>query len=69
MMCNNRYLVLINMMHVYNLPNLCQFLTNMQKMTAYNLVNINAYIKVGEIMSICSQGIEWKRNTDVNQGQ
>ena len=25
-----------------------------------DLVNINVYIKFGEILSICSQDIEWK---------
>ena len=34
-------------------------------MTANNhnldLVNIDAYIKFGEILSICSQDIEWKQ--------
>ena len=29
-------------------------------------VNINAYIKFGEILTICSQDIERKRNSDVN---
>ena len=33
-----------------------------------DLVNINAYIKFGEILSICSQDIERKRNSGVNQG-
>ena len=33
-----------------------------------DLVNMNAYIKFGEIMSICSQDIEWKLNFGVNQG-
>ena len=33
-----------------------------------DLVNSNAYIKFGEIMSICSQDIERKRNLGVNQG-
>ena len=33
------------------------------------LVNINACIKFGEILSICSQEIESKWNTDVDQGQ
>ena len=32
------------------------------------LVNINAYIKFGEILSICSQDIERKQNLGVNQG-
>ena len=29
---------------------------------------MNAYIKYGEILSICSQDIEEKRNFGVNQG-
>ena len=33
-----------------------------------DLVNMNAYIKFGEIMSICSQDIELKQNFGVNQG-
>ena len=33
-----------------------------------DLVNINAYIKFGEILSICSHNIEPKRNFGVNQG-
>ena len=33
-----------------------------------DLVNMIAYIKFGEILSICSQDIEWKRNFGVNQG-
>ena len=32
------------------------------------LVNINAYIKVVENLSICSQDIEQKRNIGVHQG-
>ena len=32
-----------------------------------DLVNMNAYIKVGETLSICSQDIEWKLNFGVNQ--
>ena len=32
------------------------------------LININANTKFNEILSICSQDIEWKRNSDVNQG-
>ena len=33
------------------------------------LINMNAYyIQFGEILSICSQDIEWKRNFGVNQG-
>ena len=46
--------------------------TNMRKMMCDNpkldLVNMNAYIKFGEILSICSQDIERKRNFGVKQG-
>ena len=46
--------------------------TNVRKKTCNNpkldLVNINAYIKFGEILSICSQDIEQKQNFGVNQG-
>ena len=42
-----------------------------QKMTGYNpkldLDNIDVHIKFGRILSICSQAIERKRNSDVNQ--
>ena len=41
-------------------------------MTVYNynldLVNMKAYIKFGEILSICSKDIEWKQTSDINQG-
>ena len=33
-----------------------------------DLVNMIAYIKFGEILSICSQDIELKRNFGLNQG-
>ena len=33
-----------------------------------DLVNINAFIKFGQILSICSKDIERKRNSDMNQG-
>ena len=33
-----------------------------------DLVNINANIKIGEILSICSQDIERKQNFGLNQG-
>ena len=33
-----------------------------------DIVNINAYIKFGEHLSICPQDIERKRKIDVNQG-
>ena len=32
------------------------------------LINVDAYKKIGQILSICSQGIERKQNSDVNQG-
>ena len=42
-------------------------------MTCYNpnvdLVDLNAYIKFGKILSNCSQDNEGKRNFGVNQGQ
>ena len=45
---------------------------NLQKLTCNNpnldLVNINAYAKVGQLPSIRSQDIEWKRNSDIIQG-
>ena len=33
-----------------------------------DLVNMIAYIKFCEILFICSQDIEWKRNFGLNQG-
>ena len=45
---------------------------NLQKMTLYNfivdLVNDNVYTKFGKILSIHSQDMEQKPNSDVNQG-
>ena len=45
---------------------------NVPKMICNNpkvdLVNMNAYIKFGEILSIGCQDIEGKRNLDINQG-
>ena len=44
----------------------------LQKMTGNNpkldLVNVVVHIKFGQILSIRSQDIERKRNSDVNQG-
>ena len=44
----------------------------LQKMTGNNpkldLDNDDVHTKYGQILSICSQDIEWKRNSDVNQG-
>ena len=31
-------------------------------------VNVDVHTKFGQILSIRSQDIEWKRNSDVNQG-
>ena len=46
--------------------------TNLRKMTGDNpnldIVDMNAYIKLGEILSICFQIIEQIQNSDVNQG-
>ena len=33
-----------------------------------DLVNVDVHTKFGRILSICSQDIERKRNSDVNQG-
>ena len=33
-----------------------------------DLVNDDVHTKFGQILSICSQDIEQKRNSDVNQG-
>ena len=33
-----------------------------------DLVNINAFIKFGQILSICSKDIERKQNSYINQG-
>ena len=45
---------------------------NLPIMTGNNsnldLVNRNNYIKFGRILSICSQDIELKGNSDINQG-
>ena len=45
---------------------------NLQKMTFYNpnldLVNAHVYTNFGLILSIGSQDIEQKRNSDINQG-
>ena len=32
------------------------------------LVNVDVHTKFGQILSICSQDIEQKQNSDVNQG-
>ena len=68
-------------MHMPNLANFYPFVGNKLltknghnsiKITGNNpkldFVNMNAYMKFGEILSIGSQDIEQKRNSDVNQG-
>ena len=44
----------------------------LRKMTGDNtkldLVNVDVHTKFGQILSICSQDIERKQNSDVNQG-
>ena len=44
----------------------------LRKMTGNNpkldLVNDDVHTKFGQILSICSQDIERKRNSDINQG-
>ena len=44
----------------------------LQKMTGNNTkldyVNVDMHIKFGQILSIHSRDIEWKRNSDINQG-
>ena len=46
--------------------------TNVRKTTCNNpnqyLVNINAYTKFGKLLSICSQDIDRKQKSDINQG-
>ena len=45
---------------------------NLQKLTLYNPnldpINVNVYTKFGKILSIGSQDIERKQNSDINQG-
>ena len=33
-----------------------------------DLVNVDAHKKIGQILTICSQGIEQKQSSDINQG-
>ena len=48
------------------------YVANLQKMTFYNsnidIINVNVYTNFGQILSIRSQDIERKRNSDINQG-
>ena len=45
---------------------------NLRKLMRYNahldLVSVNAYAKFDQIPSICSQNIEQKQNSNINQG-
>ena len=45
---------------------------NLQNLTLYNpnldIIYVNVYTKLGSILSIGSQDIEWKRNSNINQG-
>ena len=45
---------------------------NLRNLTLYNpnldIINVNVYTKFGKILSIGSQDIEQKRNSDINQG-
>ena len=34
-----------------------------------DLVNVDVHTKFGQILSICSQDIERKRNSEINQGR
>ena len=50
----------------------CNSVKILRKMTGYNpkldLVNVDVHTKFGRILSIRSQDIERKQNSDVNQG-
>ena len=49
------------------------FVTNLRKITGKSpidtdLVNINVFIKCGQVLTICSKDTERKCNSDMNQG-
>ena len=50
----------------------CYSVKILRKMTGNNAkldhVNVDVHIKFGQILSICSRDIDWKQNSDVNQG-
>ena len=50
----------------------CNSVTNLRNLTLYNpnldIINVNVYTKFGIILSLGSQDIERKRNSDINQG-
>ena len=50
----------------------CNSVTNLQTLTLYNpnldIINVNVYTKFGLVLSMSSEDIERKRNSDINQG-
>ena len=50
----------------------CNSVANLRNLTFYNpfldIINVNVYTKFSLILSIGSQDIERKRNSDINQG-
>ena len=48
------------------------FVANVPKIVLYNpnldVINVNVYTNLGQILSIGSQDIERKRNSNINQG-
>ena len=42
--------------------------TMMRNNHKLDLVNVDAHKKIGQILTICSQGIEQKQNSDINPG-
>ena len=50
----------------------CISFTSLRNLSFYDpnldIINVNLYTKFGKILSISSQDIEWKRNSDINQG-
>ena len=48
--------------------NSVKILRKMSNNPKLDLVNVDVHTKFGQILSICSQDIERKQNSDVNQG-
>ena len=50
----------------------CNSVTNLRNLTLYHpnldIINVNVYTKFGSILSIGSQDIERKQNSNINQG-
>ena len=65
-------LKILNQNHILMSIKGCNSVANLQKMTLYNvnldLLNHNRYTKFGFILSIHSQDMRQKPNSDVNQG-